>query len=125
LVDLPTTGVAFYEGHVFGNVQNGADFYTAVGGLSVAFNFANPTSSSVAISNFDGANYTANVSNLSSNGVYNGNAISGDRSLSYKAAFFAGGGDPAAETGGQFTVSGTGYNAAGIMAASKVPTPPD
>jgi hypothetical protein len=124
LVELPSDGLATYNGHVFGNVQNGSDFYSAVGGLTVTFNFAAPTSSTVNITNFDGQNYTAPVQSISANGTYSGFAAEqgqlGDRSISYKAAFFAGGGNPAAETGGQFSVTdNNGYKAAGIMAAKQ------
>jgi hypothetical protein len=119
LVEWPGGGLATYQGHVFGNVLNGSDFYSAVGGLTITFNFDSPTFSTVNITNFDGANYSANVSNLDGNGIYNGNALSGDRTLSYKAAFFAGGGNAAAETGGKFTISGTAYKASGIMAAKQ------
>ena len=118
-VDLPAIGLATYSGHVFGNVLNGSDFYSAVGGLTVTFNFGAPTSSTVNITNFDGASYTANVSNLAANGIYNGNATSGGRFLTYKAAFFAGGGNPAAETGGQFTITGTAYSAGGVMVGAQ------
>jgi hypothetical protein len=45
--------------------------------------------------------------------------VSGARVLNYKAAFFAGGGNPAAETGGRFTISGTTYKAGGIMAGKQ------
>jgi hypothetical protein len=62
LVELPSIGLATYQGHVFGNVQNGSDFYSAIGGLSVTFDFASPTSSAVNITNFDGASYSATVS---------------------------------------------------------------
>jgi hypothetical protein len=118
---LPLDGIATYSGHAIGNVFNGTHSYTAVGGFAMTFDFGQPTSGSVTISNFDGVTYNANVSNFQGNpAIYNGNASAAGRNLAYKGTFFQGGADAFVETGGRFRISGAGgYDASGIFAGAR------
>jgi len=118
---LPSDGIATYSGHAIGNVFNGTHSYTAVGGFAMTFEFSQPTTSSVTISNFDGVTYNANVSNFQGNpAIYNGNASAAGRNLAYKGTFFQGGADAFVETGGRFRISGGGgYDASGIFAGAR------
>lgn len=122
-MSLPATGTATYLGHAFGNVHNGSDFYSAIGGVQVQFDFSTRMGD-VDITDFDGADYSASISpSIQSNGVYSasGTGLNESRSVVVRGAFFAGGGDPAAETGGKFSITGSDYEAAGVFAASKSP----
>jgi len=50
---------------------------------------------------------------------FNGSIAGAGRTGSYTGSFMSGGGEVAAEMGGQFKVDGGGYSAVGIFAAAK------
>ena len=123
------TGTATYAGHIAGTVNNGGSIYHAVGALSMTVDFSNPAASTTSITSFDGGGFSGTGLTFSAGGsglaVFNNSANltgSGDqagRTASITGGFVSGGGDAAAELAGNFTVTGTGYEAAGIIAAAK------
>jgi hypothetical protein len=128
-VDLPTTGTATYTGHVMANVVSGTNRYLAAGNLSVGFNFAAPSSTTISITNFDGGSFSGTgvtVSSSSGNNKFVSSTLTGASGQAGRTAQMTGslyqnktGTDKVAEIGGQFTASGTSYKAAGAFAAKK------
>jgi hypothetical protein len=118
LVEIPNVGTATYNGSIVGNVVNGANQYIAAGAFSHNWSFATRTGA-LAITNFDTRNFTGSASSANGRdftGTINATAgISGQ----YNGSFFKGGADPVAAMGGQFTMSGSNYVAAGTFAAQK------
>ncbi|NQV82153.1 MAG: hypothetical protein HQ495_16465 [Alphaproteobacteria bacterium] len=115
-------GTATYTGHAIGTVFTGSQVYQAIGGLSATVNFDNVSASTFNITNFDGANYTGTGLGIASSGArhrFTGSIAGAGRTGSYNGSFMKGGGDVAAEMGGQFKVDGGGYSAVGIFAAKK------
>ncbi len=123
------TGTATYAGHVAGTVNNSGSIYQTMGALSMTVDFGNPAASTTSITSFDGGGFSGTGLTISGAGsglaVFNNSATlvgsggQAGRTASITGGFVAGGGDPAAELAGKFTVTGTGYDAAGIIAASK------
>ena len=121
VAEIPMTGTATFGGHAAANVNNNGSRYVAFGSFSQSWNFATKTGN-VTISNFDniapisGAVSAANgrdfTGTISAAGGFTGNL---------NGSFFKGGTDPAAASGGNFTLINTGYNAAGTFAAQKAP----
>jgi hypothetical protein len=121
LLDMPTTGTATYSGHAIGTVNNDGNIFQAVGGYSQTYDFATG-SGPFSVSNFDGTTYNGSVNAISGQGnLFTGTATvaSPTRTLDLNGAFFSGGGDPVAEVGGGFSITGDGYEASGIVAATK------
>lgn len=115
-------GTATYNGHAIGTVFTNNQVYQAIGGLSATVNFDNTSASTFSISNFDGANYTGTglaITADSTQHKFTGALSGAGRSGGYTGSFMKGGGDVAAEMGGQFKVDGGGYSAVGIFAAAK------
>ena len=128
------TGTATYSGHANGSVWNNGDIYQAVGNFSSTVNFGTPSASTVSLTNFDGGSYSGTgltiagvqVSDDSSvalrnsfTGSFSGTSgTASGRTGSLKGTFYAGGGNPAAEMGGRFSISGTNYKAGGTFAAA-------
>ena len=115
-------GTATYTGHAIGTIFNGSQVYQAIGGLAATVNFDNPGSSAFNITNFDGANYAGTGLAVTSAGTRHrlvGSIAGAGRTGSYNGSFMSGGGDVAAEMGGQFKVDGGGYSAVGVFAAKK------
>ena len=120
-IDLPTVGTAVYSGHLIGTVLNAGAVYQAMGGFNMNFDFAAPKASTINVTGFDAVDYNANVVNLT-NGIYQAtgaDASALSRTIEFEGAFFGGGGDPVAETGGNFNIGGSSYSAAGIFAGAK------
>jgi hypothetical protein len=121
LLDMPTTGTATYTGHAIGIVNNDGNIFQAVGGYSQTYDFATG-SGPFSVSNFDGTTYNGSVNAISGQeNLFTGTATvaSPTRTLDLNGAFFSGGGDPVAEVGGGFSITGDGYEASGIVAATK------
>jgi trimeric autotransporter adhesin len=117
LPSIPASGTATYTGHAIGSVSNNHQRYVAVGSYSQSWNFATRTGAAT-IGNFDGRTISGSVS--SSNGrEFSGSIAGGGVSGGLAGSFFQGGGDPVAEVGGQFAVSGSGYNAVGTVAGRR------
>jgi hypothetical protein len=116
--DLPTSGVAAYTGHAIGVVFNGGRQYLATGKFTNTWNFATEQGT-IRIDGFDGRDFTG-TANAKSGADYGG-PISGPDGISGRVdgSFFRGGGDPVAETGGQFRLDGEGYRASGTFAGTK------
>jgi hypothetical protein len=126
--EMPTAGSATYSGHAIGGVLNNGNFYVAGGSFSNQFNFGT-RQGTVTIGNFDGMTMTGAVT--SSNGRDYGSTltVSGRTGVTgrVQGSFFAGGGDPARETGGRFSVVTAGhtgtqppnYSASGIFVGRK------
>jgi hypothetical protein len=117
-VNLPTSGIASYNGAAIGTVTNNGAAYLAAGGFNNTYNFG-INSGTVSINNFDGQNYSGTVSGGS--GIYGGtvNGAGSTRTGSVVGQFY---GPGAPETGGVFAVhatSGPSYIASGIFAGKQ------
>jgi hypothetical protein len=128
------TGTATYDGHIVGtvSVNNGAPFF-AVGGFHDVWDFG-ARSGNIAITSFDGRNYTGSASATMANprdftGSFASTATAATAAGAFTGAlngsFFQGGGSPVAATGGQFAIRNatttpmiTSYKASGIFAAA-------
>jgi hypothetical protein len=138
--DLPTSlGDASYAGHVVGNVTrniDGTDYqYLANGGFNMDWSFQTRTGTA-SISDFDGINASANISDTSLpnalnsfSGTLNGTdsltnfedtSVSGGLNGSFVAEQ---GGSPAAGVIGSFDLMGASVSATGIIAGQSVPQP--
>ena len=122
-IDLPNVGTADYSGHIIGTVLNTGEVYQAIGGFDMTFDFAAPVNgTTINVTSFDNVDYNANLIDLT-NGLYDASgadlsALS--RTINFRGAFFGGGGDPVAETGGQFNIDGgANYSASGIFAGAQ------
>ena len=114
-LDIPLTGTARFGGHAIGSVQNGTNRYVAVGSFDAAWNFGTK-SGLLSLSNFDSLNLTGTAS--STNGrEFSGSLTGGTVTGSLDGSFFSEGADPTRYMGGQFSLSDTGYSAAGTFAA--------
>jgi hypothetical protein len=128
-VNIPTTGAGTYTGNALGSVFNNGANYLASGGFTNSYNFGTQTGT-VAISNFDGRNFSGTVQALANstgtavqafgNGVYLGN-LSGSGLTGQAVGQFYGPGAP--ETGGMFAVHSPAgvptYLASGIFAGRR------
>jgi hypothetical protein len=119
-VNTPTTGVATYTGNALGSVFNNGASYLASGGFTNSYNFGTQTGT-VAISNFDGRNFSGAVQALGGGtGYYLGN-LSGSGLTGQAFGQFYGPGAP--ETGGMFAVHSPAgvptYLASGIFAGRR------
>jgi hypothetical protein len=117
-VNIPTTGVGTFTGNALGSVFNNGASYLASGGFTNSYNFGTQTGT-VAISNFDGRNFSGGVQ-ATGNGYYLGN-LSGSGLTGQAFGQFYGPGAP--ETGGMFGVHSPAgvptYLASGIFAGRR------
>jgi hypothetical protein len=113
-VQLPNTGTATFIGSAMGNVQNGANAYIAVGTYTNVWNYASQTGS-VALANFDSANYSGSTKLQAGTVMFNGSLTGAGRTGSVNGAFFSAPGNPVAGQGGNFSISGPSYSAAGTF----------
>jgi hypothetical protein len=114
-------GTAFtgsYSGAALGSVLNNGASYVSAGNFNGTYNFATQVGS-VAISNFDGKNFSASgpapLSGANYAGALVGNGLAGQ----FNGTFY---GPMAAETGGNFAIratTGTPYLASGIFAGKR------
>jgi trimeric autotransporter adhesin len=113
-VTMPTSGIGTFTGAAIGTVINNGAGYIAAGGFTNTYNFGANTGT-VAISNFDGTNYTGTAAG--SGNTYAATLSNGsNRTGSAVGTFY---GPAAAETGGAFAIhatSGPSYIASGIFA---------
>ena len=121
---IPLSGEASYSGHAIGNVYNNGASYTAVGEFRQDWNFGT-RSGVVQINNFDGGSYAGTTTAPVGTPRDFGGSISGvsgtgiGRDGSVTGSFFASPTSPIAHQGGNFTISGSGYSAAGTFAADR------
>ena len=118
------TGTASYSGHAVGSVSTGGAIYQAAGTFTSTVNFGSPSASTTSITSFDGANYTGTGITLGAGtsglNKFSGSLAGAGRTVALTGSFINGGGDPAAEMGGNFSIDGgAAYRAAGIIAAKK------
>ncbi|MBP7066324.1 FecR domain-containing protein [Ferrovibrio sp.] len=128
MAEIPTTGTASYNGHVAGNVNNNGARYVAFGTYNQSWNFGTKTGTAT-ITNFDNlGSITGSLSarsitdsvnqptnNRDFSGALSGTGISGQLA----GSFFKGGTDAVKAAAGNFTLTGTNYQAAGTFAAQK------
>jgi hypothetical protein len=121
-VALPTTGIGIYTGNALGSVVNNGASYLAAGGFANTYNFGTQTGT-VAISNFDGRNFSGPVSAAAFAGrpsSYAGNLSGSGLTGAVQGTFF---GPGAPETGGNFAVRSPpgvpAYLASGIFAGKR------
>ena len=134
LLEIPTTGIARYQGHAIGSVIARApsgssaqwNQYIATGAFENAWNFAT-RSGNVTITGFDQHNFGGPVA--AANGRdYSGilPSSTGNLDAIVHGSFFSSATNPVAETGGQFTIQdfatgGNNYRAAGTFAGKQAP----
>lgn len=124
--DLPTGVVATYAGTAIGNVARinslGMAKYVATGNVEMSYDF-DARSGNLAITNFDGRNYNAAISDSSttSQALFGGSLIGEIASGSVTGAFVNDGPNVAAGIIGNFGVAGSGYQATGTIAGARTP----
>jgi len=115
-VDVPIVGSAVYTGHAVADVARGAARYKAAGSFSLSYGFA-ARFGTWQVTNFDGGSLSGTVGasmgaerkySGSFTGSFGGDTISGG----VQGAFFRSPTDAVAETGSQFSASGTVSNQA-------------
>lgn len=117
--DIPASGTATYTGHAIGTVNNNGARYSAVGNFTQTWNFGSD-SGTVSIANFDGlATLTGSVTSANrrelTGALTNGAGVTGN----VAASFFRGTSDPVKNVGGNFNLTGTNYQAGGIVAGQR------
>ncbi len=128
-------GTATYDGHLIGTVNNDGSVYQAVGDMALKFTFASGAVAirviDVTVDDFDGTDFTSTlpaVPNVFTTNAYDNGGLTiagthpaaGAVNMFVEGKFFGPVGVPPAETGGNFTVTGTDYGASGIYAAKEV-----
>ncbi len=113
---MPLTGTARFGGHAIGSVQNGNSRYIAVGNFDAAWNFGSQTGL-FKLSNFDSLDLNGTGATINGRDFNASLTDGGPTTGMLEGSFFSGGGDPARYMGGQFSLTGTAYTAAGTFAA--------
>jgi hypothetical protein len=121
------TGTASYSGHAIGNVINAGANYIAAGTYTQSWNFA-AKNGTATITNFD----VTGTGGITISGAINApltapanfggvNTLTGTPGFtgSVNGSIFSSPTDPVAGVGGNFSISGTNYQAAGTFAAQK------
>ncbi|GAB5469896.1 MAG: hypothetical protein Kilf2KO_29260 [Rhodospirillales bacterium] len=121
------SGTATHSGHVFGTVVlgNGTQ-YLAPGRYDQTFNFGTDTGT-FAITDFDSRDFTGGKLGKGDSGHpadFKSTTSAkgpGGFAASVRGSFYKGGGDPAAQVGGTFSVSdrASGYKASGVLAGER------
>lgn len=124
-IDIPLSGTALYVGHAIGNVNNNGASYVAVGEFRQVWDFGD-RQGAFQINDFDGGSYagitSAPVTRRDFSGSITGFAGTGvGRSGAVSGSFFSSPTSPVAGQGGNFTINGSNYSAAGTFAGSKQP----
>ena len=116
------SGSADYSGHIIGIVNDGTIF-PAVGGFDVQDYVFATGSGDFTVTQFDNVSYSGTLTGGGAGFTGSGfeDGAEPDKSIDLNGAFFSGGGDPAAQVGGGFSINGDGYEASGIFAADKQP----
>ena len=120
-VALPTSGVGTFTGNALGSVYNNGASYLAAGGFTNTYDFGRQAGT-VAISNFDGKNFSGRVTAAAFAGrpaSYSGSLSGAGLRGAVQGTFF---GPGAPETGGAFAVqsiAGSPYLASGIFAGRR------
>ena len=117
---IPASGTATYNGHAIGTVYNNGARYQAAGTYTQTWNFGTD-SGSATITNFDGLG-TITASSLTSGNrrefsgtLTNGAGVTGNLA----GSFFRGTSDSVKNVGGNFNLTGTNYQAGGIVAGQR------
>jgi len=117
---IPASGTATYNGHAMGTVNNNGARYQAAGTYTQTWNFGTD-SGSATITNFDGLG-TITASSLTSGNrrefsgtLTNSAGVTGNLA----GSFFRGTSDAVKNVGGNFNLTGTNYQAGGIVAGQR------
>jgi FecR protein len=113
-VNVPTTGTATHNGHVFGSFRNGSNQYVAGGQFTQVVNFGTNTGT-FSIPSLDGRGYSGNISLVAGNPYYSGSlaSVSGPATSGTLAgAFMRGASGPTGEVAGSIVFSGSNYGGA-------------
>lgn len=114
--DVPNVGRASYTGHVVAQVVNGSSSYVSAGSLTTTVDFASQSGRAY-VSNFDGLNYSGELSVGGGGLTASLGASEGNRAMSLQGNFFRGSSGPVGEMGGLVVLSGSHYLGSGIFAA--------
>ncbi len=120
--DIPSTGTASFTGNTVVNVHNGTSQYISASDFNLTYNFANPTATTATINNLDGASFTTTSAGLNGgnpNFFVNISSSATGRSGSIHASFFKSSTDNTAGVGGGIKITGTDYEAGGIVMGQK------
>ena len=104
-----------YSGAAIGSVDNAGSRYVAAGGFLGTYNFGTHTGTWM-VNNFDGHSFSASGNGPLSGGNYSFTSKSGGLTGAVNGSFY---GPMAAETGGNFTFTGSTYLASGIFAGKR------
>ncbi len=121
LAQMPLTGTATYTGQAIAHIVNDGARYVATGTFRNAFDFAQ-REGTVTVDNLDGRFFSGAVQTTEANRrdyATTAAIVADGVGMNLRGSFFAGGGDPVAATGGQFTLDGANYQGAGTFAATK------
>jgi hypothetical protein len=116
------TATGTYNGNVVGSIINAGETQVKTGTFSLGVSLAGAASTATLNSfNFNGNTFTTSATGFNATSqYYTLSATDGGRSLDMRGAFFGtDGANIPPETGGDFKITGTGYNAAGVFAGRK------
>jgi hypothetical protein len=121
-IDMPTTGVATYSGHVVASIKSSGNEYVAAGNFANAVDFGTRVGT-VAIAGLDGRNYNGTVSYAPGGTIFAGNLTGtglGAPNMEVIGQFYDGSSVKAREMGGWVRIDGgPSYIGAGTFAASR------
>jgi hypothetical protein len=113
---------ATYDGHAIGSVSTSTGpSYLAAGDLGLTWSFAS-RDGTVEISNFDGHDFSGAIADA---GDYFTGNVTGDGTGTVRGGFVNNGAVPAAGVLGDFVLTDTNWNAAGIFVGERGPDMPD
>ena len=122
---IPASGSASYSGHLIGPVTNRDNVYVAAGSFEKTWDFA-ARAGNVAISGFDGADYSGPLAGAAGGRDFAGPLSSTTAGLAGRGgdlagSFFQAGSDPVGEVGGRFRIEdpANAYGATGIFQAAR------
>jgi hypothetical protein len=118
VAQIPVTGTASYTGHVVGNVANNGQHYLAAGAFQHSWNFGSRTGT-LAITKFDGVNFTGTSSAPLTPRDFSGTFTGGGRFGELNGSFFRSPTDPVAYQAGSFRILGELYKAHGIFVGKR------
>ncbi|MCG6203382.1 FecR domain-containing protein [Rhodopseudomonas sp. HC1] len=118
VAEVPTYGVATYNGHVIANIDNNGANYVASADFSNTVNFGSRTGQ-VTVTGLDSTNYVGQVQFMQDPRNFVGSLAgnTGDRQMALTGSFFRGVSSPVGEMGGAVALTGTNYLGSGIFAA--------
>jgi hypothetical protein len=121
--DVPTQGIATYDGHAIAAIRNEGRTYVAAGTFRNDVNFGTRTGA-VSVTDLDSTNYAGRISFFPDrrffaghlSGVNSQTGVNQNRSMLLNGSFFTGASSPVGEMGGALRIRGPDYLGSGIFA---------